>query len=320
MNTAILKPHQIDQAVTLLSDGELVALPTETVYGLAADASNSAAIEKVFIAKGRPTDHPLILHVASMEALRHWVSEVPDCAQILGEKFWPGPLTMVFHKKEHVSDLITAGLPTVAVRVPSHPMMQEVLRHLSSGAVVAPSANFHKKISPTQAQHVLKTLNNRIAAVLDGGTCAIGIESTIIDMTKKTPTILRYGAITQQMIEDFLGGPVDAPATHQEKVAGNMKYHYQPEKPLFLIKIAEIQKYHQTKTAAAFLHISNPQTRRSEISYYQMPDNPTEYAQCLYELLHQIDQTESAMILVERPPERSEWKGVIDRLVKASVK
>ena len=199
LQTKILKAHQIDEAVNLLKDGELVALPTETVYGLAADARNEIAIKKIYIAKNRPLNHPLIVHIDSYENLENWAQDIPIGAKLLAEHFWPAPLTILLKKRNKVSNTITAGLNTVAIRVPQHPIILDLIKKLGNG-IVAPSANLHQKTSPTKPMHVLKTLNNSIAAVLDGGMSNIGIESTIIDMTKDRPAILRYGAITNDLI------------------------------------------------------------------------------------------------------------------------
>lgn len=319
MVTKTLSSSDITQAASILHSGELVALPTETVYGLAADACNVEAIKKVFIAKGRPEEHPLIVHLASESALQKWACDISPDAKKLAEKFWPGPLTMIFKKKEHVSLLITGGIDTVAIRVSSHPVIIAVLEHLPSGAVVAPSANFHKKISPTQANHVLKTLSNRIAAVVDAGPSVIGIESTIIDMSKEIPTILRYGVITKRMIEEILEKKVNAPLSHTEKVSGNMNNHYQPEKPLYILSKEEIEQALDSEKHIAIMHIS-PIKKLHDVEYYLMPGDKNLYAQALYEKLHQIDSTDALKILVERPPQTIEWLDILDRLTKASFK
>lgn len=319
MATQILSSTDIIQAASLLHSGQLVALPTETVYGLAADACNPDAIKKVFIAKGRPQEHPLIVHLSSKSELENWARDISQEAKKLAENFWPGPLTMIFKKKEHVSDLITGGIDTVAIRVSNHPVITAVLENLPSKAVVAPSANFHKKISPTQAGHVLKTLDSRIAAVVDAGPSVIGIESTIIDMSKETPTILRYGAITKSMLEEVLCKKVSAPDSHTEKVSGNMKNHYQPEKPLYILSKEEIERQLDLEQHIAIMHISTLR-KVPGAKYYLMPSNKNLYAQLLYDVLHQVDASDALKILVERPPQIAEWLDISDRLTKASFK
>lgn len=319
MQTKIFKPHQINQAVDLLKKGEIVALPTETVYGLAADAKNDIAIQKIFTAKNRPTNHPLIVHIDSVDKLSHWAENLSLEVRLLAERFWPGPLTILLKKREEVSNIITGGLNTVALRVPKHPIILEVINNLGS-AIVAPSANAHKKTSPTQLEHVLKTLDGKIYGVVDGGKCAIGIESTIIDMTKEVPVILRPGSITAEMIEEVIKIKVKYLFNHNEKVSGNMKIHYQPEKPLFLMSLAQIQLLSKVETNIAVMHFSKISKYSSNITYYQMPKCKTKYAQILYTILHDIDATKVKKILVEITPSISEWSDVYDRLLKASTK
>lgn len=318
MQTAILEAHQIDEAVLLLKNGELVALPTETVYGLAADAANEAAIKKIFEVKCRPTSHPLILHIDSHAKLDHWAKDISIYAHKLAEKFWPGPLTMVLNKNDNISDIITGGLKTVAIRVPNHSIMLEVINKLNS-AIVAPSANSHQKTSPTKAIHVLKDLGGKIPAIMNGGMSLIGIESTIIDLTKDIPTILRYGAITKEMIERVLHREIECPSSHHERVSGNMKNHYQPEKPLFLLYTHQIESLSSQEEGILIMHYS-PLSKKDTFTYYQMPQNKEEYAKNLYSALHDIDTMSVGKIFVERPPDSIEWRDVVDRLVKASVK
>jgi L-threonylcarbamoyladenylate synthase len=317
MDTKILTLDQIDEAITLLKNGELVALPTETVYGLAADANNPEAIQKIFIAKNRPVDHPLILHIDSYEKLNHWAQDISLNAIKLAQYFWPGPLTMVLKKRITVNSIITAGLDTVAIRVPKHSVILQIINKL--GGIVAPSANIHKKTSPTQAQHVLKTLAGKIPAVLDGGTSIIGIESTIIDMTQDIPTILRYGVITKDLIEKVVGCTVNCPIQHNKKISGNMKDHYQPDKPLSLITIKEIENL--SSTNIAIIHYSDIKQYNPTCMYYKMSQNKDEYTSALYDILHQInDCNMTQKIFVETPPNSLEWHDVIDRLTKASYK
>lgn len=230
---------QVVDAANFLRDNEVVALPTETVYGLGGNAESDAAVAKIFAAKGRPSDNPLIIHIAEKEQLRTFVAEVPDKAELLMEAFWPGPLTIIFKKKEGVlAETATAGLSTVAVRMPDHPVALALLK--SCGLpIAAPSANSSGKPSPTNAQHVLDDLNGKIAGVIDGGSTGIGVESTVIDCTEAIPVILRPGGVTQEQLEAVLGNVrVDAALTDEaaRPKAPGMKYqHYAPNAPLYMV-------------------------------------------------------------------------------------
>jgi L-threonylcarbamoyladenylate synthase len=230
---------QVVDAANFLRDNEVVALPTETVYGLGGNAESDAAVAKIFAAKGRPSDNPLIIHIAEKEQLRTFVTEVPDKAKLLMEAFWPGPLTIIFKKKEGVlAETATAGLSTVAVRMPDHPVALALLK--SCGLpIAAPSANSSGKPSPTNAQHVLDDLNGKIAGVIDGGATGIGVESTVIDCTEAIPVILRPGGVTKEQLEAVLGNVrVDAALTDEaaRPKAPGMKYqHYAPNAPLYMV-------------------------------------------------------------------------------------
>jgi L-threonylcarbamoyladenylate synthase len=318
METKIFKPDQVDQVVKLLRAGEIVAVPTETVYGLAADAKNACAIAHIFRAKGRPSDHPLIVHIDSLQAVEDWALHISEHAKRLAEHFWPGPLTMVFAKKDGVSDLITGGLNTVAIRMPAHPIALEVITKLGN-AIVAPSANAHKKISPTKPEHVLKTLQYKIPAIIDGGSCSVGIESTIIDMTKSIPVILRPGAVTQDMLKEVLAINIEAPHAHQQKIPGNMPVHYQPEKPLFIFSLDQLDTILVNEPSVAVMHYSQI-TKRESVDYYQISKNKEDYARDFYNILHQIDATDVEKIFVEMIPDSKEWADIADRLLKASSK
>lgn len=204
MKTQLLKPSQVLQAAEIIKNGGLVALPTETVYGLGADAFNPLAIKKIFIAKGRPSDNPLIVHIAQFEELFDLVSDVKEPAKKLIETFWPGPLTVILPRLPHVPDEVTAGLNSVAVRMPSHPLMRRVIK-LAETPIAAPSANLSGKPSPTKVSHVIDDMDGKIDAILDGGDCSVGLESTVISFMRATPQILRPGAITVEQIEGIIG-------------------------------------------------------------------------------------------------------------------
>ncbi len=309
------KPEDIATAVALLKQGELVALPTETVYGLAADASNPQAVAKIFQAKNRPETHPLIVHLADTSWLADWALPPSADAMKLAEAFWPGPLTLLLPKAPKAHRCVTGGLETIGLRIPSHPVMQAVLKQLGT-ALAAPSANPHQKLSPTQAAHVLKGLSGKIAAVLDGGACQVGLESTIVDCTGNAPRILRFGSITQKMLEAVLGKAVDAPSSHQIAVAGNMKVHYQPVHRAKMLSAQEILQ--QITPQDAVLYYSEMQLPPAMIHQLKLSENPVEYAAQLYTALHQLDTSCNGMILIESPPQDADWAAIHDRLSKAT--
>jgi L-threonylcarbamoyladenylate synthase len=316
LETRILDTSQLDEAVALLRRGDVVALPTETVYGLAADATSDGGVGKVFTAKGRPARHPLIVHLACFDEASDWAADIPDSARVLAEHFWPGPLTMVLPGKASVNPRISGGLETIALRVPGHPVALAIIRNLGNG-IVAPSANAHKKTSPTQVEHVLKTLSGRIAAVVDGGPCSVGIESTIVDLTGERPVILRPGAITVSMIEHALQLPLDRHARHDVRAPGNMPVHYQPEKPVLLLSRPELVSRLAHETRVAVMHHSDLEVGEG-VACYRMSIDRADYARSMYRTLHRIDATDVARILVEAPPAGDDWADINDRLSKAA--
>ncbi len=314
-------PKDIATAIALLKDGQIVAVPTETVYGLAADAKNPDAVRNIFVAKGRPASHPLIVHIASCAKIHEWADHISPLASILAKQFWPGPLTLLLHKKPTVNDVVTGGLPTIALRVPQHPLLLEILETLDTG-LAAPSANQHKRLSPTTAQHVMDGLAGNIAAVLDGGPCSFGLESTIVDLTGSTPTILRPGPITQQMLEDTLGMVVLAPEHHTEHVAGNMVVHYQPRTQTVLMPLRALQEYllapENSTKKLAIMHYSSISLKATNVLFQVMPQDKAAYARAMYQVLHQLDKAGVEQILIETPPNNIAWRDVLDRLTKAS--
>jgi L-threonylcarbamoyladenylate synthase len=309
-------------ALALLREGELVAVPTETVYGLAADARQPEAVAKIFAAKERPANHPLIVHVAGTEALAQWADPIPDAALRLANAFWPGPLTLLLRKAPHVNTAVTGGRDTIGLRVPDHPVLLDLLRELGSG-LAAPSANPHKQLSPTSAQQVLAVLGGRIAAVLDGGACRVGLESTIVDLTQAQPRILRSGPITRAQLEAVLGVPVLLPAAHDVAVPGNMQVHYQPRAPLYVLTRAALEHYlsrHATARLALLCYGSAPSALEqvTVLAHRTMPTDKAGYASVLYRHLHELDVLQPEAILLEQPPDGEEWLDVNDRLMKAA--
>lgn len=311
-----------DTAVRLLAQGELVAIPTETVYGLAADARQPQAVLKIFVAKERPRSHPLIVHLDSADRLAEWAVRIPLAALALARAFWPGPLTLLLHKAAWVDATVTGGRDTIALRVPDHPVLQRIIAALGSG-VAAPSANPHKRLSPTSAAQVMAALSGRIAAVLDGGPCKVGLESTIVDLTGDTVRILRSGPITRGQLEAVLGQRVELPLRHDVSVPGNMQVHYQPHAPLHLLPRAQLLEYlhtHQQETLAALFlgDIPGGAACAAGTHCLTLPEDKEGYARALYLRLHEADSLQPARILLETPPHEEAWLDVHDRLSRAA--
>lgn len=305
--------EDLSTAVNLLRAGELVALPTETVYGLAADANNPDALRAIFHAKGRPADHPLIVHLATAEQLSSWAAFVPEAAWRLAAAFWPGPLTMVLPAAQTVSPLVTGHQPTVALRVPAHPVFQSVLRQLGQG-LAAPSANPFGRISPTTAAHVQRHLADRIAAVVDGGPCPVGIESTIVDLSSEHPRILRPGLVTAEALAQHLRLVVTT-AAPVPRVPGALNSHYSPSKPCFRIQADP----HENPFPNRRVGLISPTPVNWQVSrFWPMPTDPEDYASMLYSVLHHADGSDCDILLITLPPENSAWIAVHDRIRRAA--
>jgi len=231
-----MKKLTIEEAIDLLATGEAIAIPTETVYGLAADATCDEAVSKIFKAKGRPSDNPLIVHIGHFDQVNDLILEVPERAKVLMDLFWPGPLTVILPCSEKISKLVTAGLDSVGLRMPSHPMALKLLQ-ISRIPLAAPSANVSGKPSPTCADHVIHDLTGRIPGVIDGGVCGVGLESTVIDMTAQTPIILRPGGITRSQIEAVIGPVEVSSGSSEQPKSPGMKYtHYAPDAEVILVR------------------------------------------------------------------------------------
>jgi L-threonylcarbamoyladenylate synthase len=322
MVDVLLGKDGVVKATQLLQQGDCVALPTETVYGLAADASNDEAVAKIFEAKGRPTNHPLIVHIPSVEHLDVWAREVPESARMLAEICWPGPLTLLLKKSANTSLVVTGGLDTVGVRVPSHPLFLEVLASVNTG-LAAPSANRYKALSPTSADQVVQGLEGRIAAVLDGGPCEFGLESTIVDFTTDIPRIVRAGPLSKQMLEEILGAPVEMPEEHDAIVPGNVQAHYQPKTPLRVLSEEDLTGDASRLAESGFLIYSSEMSYRlayrgvEDSAIIQLPADADGYGQQLYASLHGLDRHGMKFILVEKPPTHDSWSAVNDRLRRA---
>ncbi len=309
--------NDLAQAARLLRAGELVAVPTETVYGLAADARQPEAVRAIFAAKNRPADHPLIVHLGDVAQLADWAVDIPPAAHTLIERFWPGPLTLVLHKAPGVDPVVTGGHATVALRMPAHPALLALLK-TSGLAVAAPSANPHKRLSPTSAAHVVESMAGRLAAVLDGGDCTLGIESTILDLTGDVPQVLRAGPVTASAIAEQLGCPVATPSQHTVAVPGNMPEHYQPRTPVRLKNAQQIAQHVDFPVARILLSLDAGQLDTTSALTRVMPRGKPDYARQLYRALHEADRLQVQEIWVETPPATEEWADVIDRLLRAS--
>ncbi|MFY8274560.1 L-threonylcarbamoyladenylate synthase [Pseudoalteromonas sp. SSDWG2] len=308
----------LQQAGELLCSGELVAVPTETVYGLAADASNPDAVRKIFAAKNRPTNHPLITHIGSIDQLSRWVKSIPSWVTPLAQAFWPGALTLIFERHPDVSDVITGGLPSIGVRIPDHPVLLSVLQQFDI-AVAAPSANPYQKLSPTSAEQVIAGLDGKIAAVLDGGECGVGTESTILRVSESKAEILRSGPLSAEHIQPYLPFPVTMPQSHQESVSGNMKVHYQPNAKVIICSAVELQQRleQQPHTTAVVVYSDELQHLESE-HLVRLSSDCQGYRQGFYASLHQLDKQGIEQLLVEAPPREPKWADIWDRLSRAS--
>lgn len=331
METRHLQPNPegIDEAARLLSAGELVAIPTETVYGLAADAMNSNAVSSIYVAKGRPSDNPLIVHIADVKDWEPLVTHIPDNARKLADAHWPGPLTIILPASEKVPKVVTGGLTTVAVRLPSHPIAQAVI--LRSGCpLAAPSANRSGSPSPTNAQHVTEDMEGRIAAILDGGDCNVGVESTVIDLCHTPPRLLRPGGITPEMLEDVLGPiEIDSAVTHaleQGAVAASpgMKYkHYAPQAEITIIKgspaaYAEYVNQHQGDGVGALCFDEDLSNLTVPAVTYGSRNDTLTQAQQLFDALRQLDEMGIRTVYAACPSITGVGLAVYNRLLRAA--
>ena len=314
---AIDSSEDLNQVASLLKAGNLVAVPTETVYGLAADAANPEAVAKIFIAKNRPQDHPLITHIHSTRALSEWAKDIPEYVAKLTELFWPGPLTLILTKQDHVSDVITGGQETIGLRMPNQPALLKLLRE-NDLAIAAPSANPYQQLSPTTAEQVMDGLGGRIAAVLDGGQCTVGTESTILAVSDSEAKILRAGAITYDHLVPYIPVPLQQPMVHSQAVSGNNDIHYQPNTTVLIKSAGEILSSVNNSQGVGLLCYSSALSNIVHEPTIHLSDKVTEYRHDLYRSLYELDRHTLAEIWVEQPPSTSAWLDINDRLSKAS--
>lgn len=311
----------ITRAVDLLRDGKLVAFPTETVYGLGADASNPAAVRRIFEAKGRPDDHPVIVHVADIDAAERWSSSMPDEARALAEAFWPGPLTLIVPRASHVSDAVTGAQASVGLRAPAHPVARALLAEFGNG-IAAPSANRFGLVSPTMARHVADDLGDAVDLILDGGACEVGIESTIIAFTPAGPMVLRPGGIDIDAIAKVLGRmPVTTDAV-APRASGTLASHYAPRTPAALVAHdalrAEILQLEERDERVAVLAWSVEPPDDFDGVWLSAPRDAAAYGQALYANLRALDAANADTILIEIVPDANAWTAIRDRIARAT--
>lgn len=310
--------QDLQAAVKLLQHGECVAIPTETVYGLAADATSASAVAKIFTIKNRPTFDPLIVHLAESADVFKWVTDFPEKAKKLADHFWPGPLTLILPKNNLIPDLVTSGLPNVGIRVPEHPLAREILRQFGK-PLAAPSANQFGRISPTTAQDVEKELGGSVSLILDGGACRVGIESTIVAFPEGNPTILRLGGISQERIEEVIGKVALENRPHARPQApGQLAEHYAPRKPLRLIKtLLELKQLETAENGILYWgeHLVGGFGKSLNLSERK---NWTEAATNFFKMLREMDESNVEKIVALELPEEGIARAINERLRRAS--
>jgi L-threonylcarbamoyladenylate synthase len=307
----------IREAVAVLKRGGLVAFPTETVYGLGADASDPAAVARIYRIKGRPAGHPVIVHIGDVGQLERWARDIPEHASKLAARFWPGPLTLVLKRVFGIGDYLTGGEDTIGLRVPGHPVALELLRQFGGG-IAAPSANKFGRISPTTAEHVRNDLGDEVDLILDGGPCEIGIESTIIDLSRDRAVLLRPGRVSTGDIAATLGASPEPRDRGAPRAPGSLESHYAPRKPLRLVAADQWDEGVRGawQNCAVLCFRARPVGERYAMWIRTFTD-PRRYARDLYSNLRALDASGCDEILVEEPPASAEWAAVRDRLARA---
>jgi L-threonylcarbamoyladenylate synthase len=312
---------ELDTAVQALRDGDLVAFPTETVYGLGANAQNPAAVARIFEVKGRPTTHPVIVHLDSPRYLHRWVRDVPESAMRMGDRFWPGPLTIVMPRAPQVHDIVTGGQDTVAIRVPAHPMAQQLLKAFGGG-IAAPSANRYGRLSPTRAEHVRDELGEAVRVILDGGGCQVGLESTIVACEGQDVRLLRPGAVTASQLRSVVGELIVGADLQSPRVPGSSPAHYAPTTPMVIVPSGEIDAQAAALSSGgrriAVLAQRLPLKAHKYVTWINAGKRPEQYAQDLYANLRTLDKAGCQQILVQEVPHDERWDAVSDRLLRAA--
>lgn len=314
-------PDAIARAVDSLRAGELVAFPTETVYGLGAAAAQREAVARIFAAKGRPADHPLIVHLPDASHVPRWAREWPDAARVLAASFWPGPLTLILPRAARALDFVTGGQDSVGLRVPSHPVARALIAAFDDG-IAAPSANRFGRISPTTAQHVADDLGNAVSLILDGGPCAVGIESTIVAFVAGAPVLLRPGGIPVADLERILGRPLAPPDAGAPRASGTLPAHYAPRTPAVLVAPnalrAELAQLGGRDEDVAVLARTVARPDDVDAAWIRGPADAAAYAHDLYANLRALDAANADVILIEEVPADAAWLAVRDRLARAT--
>ena len=335
MITAVLPTHTpalfqaaVKRAAELLCAGEVVALPTETVYGLAANALDEAAVTKIFRIKGRPAQNPVIVHVSGLEMAKRCVSDWPDNADRLAKAFWPGPLTLVLPRAKEIPDMVTAGGATVGVRWPSHPLIQAVIRTCGF-PLAAPSANLSTQVSPTNVEHVRKQLGGKISMIVDGGQSQVGIESTVVDLTVSPPEILRPGMIPAESLAAVIGNIKHQTSNSERRTLrspGLLKKHYSPKAKLMVLNWqndadlnSRLSTLHLPPAAGHVIAHTRIPSGENFAGVSVIPHDAEAFARAIYAELYRCDEAGAEWIVVEAPPAAPEWRGIADRLKRAAV-
>ncbi|WP_454762952.1 L-threonylcarbamoyladenylate synthase [Cupriavidus campinensis] len=324
MSSRMPTAAELDEAVRLLEAGQLVAFPTETVYGLGADAENPEAVARIFAAKGRPSNHPVIVHLVDGADVGYWAEDVPEAARKLIDAFWPGPLTIILRRAAHIPAAVAGGQDSIGLRCPSHPVAQALLARFrrGRGGIAAPSANKFGQVSPTTAEHVRDEFAGTVY-VLEGDGVDVGIESSIVDLSRLDevgPVLLRPGAVTAAMMADVLGTMPLPPDAAAPRASGTLRAHYAPHTPLALAQAAALPAYVAALPADGRIAWVGraPASDDPRCVFVQAPDLPDAYAQQLYRLLRRLDKEGFNRLVFEPVPETAEWDGVRDRLGRAA--
>jgi len=316
----MLTPELIHRAVEILQRGGVIALPTETVYGLAANAEDELAVRRIFAIKGRPATHPLIVHLPDAKAMPQWARHVPDEARRLAAAFWPGPLTLVLPRTSRATDAVTGGQDTVALRVPNHPVALEVLRALGGG-LAAPSANRFGRVSPTTAEHVRADLGDEVELLLDGGPCTVGVESTIVDLSSDKPAILRPGGLPAEELERVLGRPVPVITESSVRVSGSLASHYAPRVGVVLVEPAEaVPRAESLRLQGLQVGVLGPPSLSlpRDLRRFDIPEDAAGVARLLYMRLREADLAGLDVLIACLPPAQGLGLAVRDRLSRAA--